>query len=275
MDPKKTTSTAATAAKRALRAAHKSAAPPAGSGAHGEHWVTMSTALTRAAHCLTLSEKRIVAMAIGLIDSKKRRPIATSISDVPVTRITASEYAETFDVDIDTAYNQLEDASKNLYQRSITYFEPSHIRKSAAMATVRMRWIGAVKYQKGEGWIELQWWPQTFRELTNLRQNFSSYQLRQASALRSVYSWKLLELLNRFKSTGWAEYTIEDFSESMEATPKQRANFAMIERDIIKQAIKELTEKDNWIIKLTKIKAGRRVARLRFDFERNPQMQLI
>jgi len=49
----------------------------------------------------------------------------------------------------------------------------------------------------------------------------------------------------------------------------------MIERDIIKQAIKELAEKDHWIIKLTKIKAGRRVARLRFDFERDPQMSLI
>ena len=268
--------TAAAAARRALRQAHRSAAPPAAAaaGAHGEHWVTMSTALTRAGHGLTLSEKRIVAMSIGLLDSKKRRPIALSLSDVPVTRITASEYAETFNVDINTAYEQLEDASKNLYQRSITYFEPSHVRKSSEIATVKMRWVGAIKYQKNEAWIELQWWPQTFRELTNLRKSFSSYQLQQTTALRSIYSWRMLELLNRFKDTGWAEYTVEDFIKSLEIPPSVN-DFGQIRRRVIDPAIKELSDKDNWIIKLTTIKAGRKITRLRFDFERNPQMSLI
>ena len=105
--------------------------------------------------------------------------------------------------------------------------------------------------------------------------NFTSYQLKQASALRSVHSWRLLELLLRFASTGWAEYTVEDFCTSMDATEKQKQNFAKVRTQIIEPAIKELTEKDGWIIDWQPIKAGRRVAKLRFTFKRDQQERLL
>ena len=108
-----------------------------------------------------------------------------------------------------------------------------------------------------------------------VRGNFTSYQLKQASALRSVHSWRLLELLLRFASTGWAEYTVEDFCTSMDATEKQKQNFAKVRTQIIEPAIKELTEKDGWIIDWQPIKAGRRVAKLRFTFKRDQQERLL
>ena len=93
-------------------------------------------------------------------------------------------------------------------------------------------------------------------------------------SLRSVYSWRLLELLTRFESTGTAEYTIEDFCASMEATEKQAADFAAVRRKIIEPAVKELTEKDGWLIQWQPIKAGRKVKALRFTFMRDPQGRL-
>jgi plasmid replication initiation protein len=238
----------------------------------GERWVTMSNALTRAGHGLTLAEKRIVASSVSKLDSRRGQPAG----EVPRTRITAAEYAETFGVDMDTAYDQLHDAAKQLYKRSITFFEPAHKRNGKPLppTMVQMRWVGSVKYQKGEGWVELAWWPDLLRHLIGLRMQFTTYQLQQASALRSAYSWKLLELLMRFESTGWAEYTIEDFCASMEATEKQAADFAKVRTKIIEPAVRELTEKDGWLIQWMPIKAGRRVKGLRFTFMRNPQQQL-
>lgn len=239
----------------------------------GERWVTMSNALTRAGHGLTLAEKRIVAMAVSKLDSRRvLRP-----GDVPRTRITAAEYAEAFGVDLDTAYDQLQSAAKNLYGRSITFYEPAWRRdgKPLPPTIVRMRWVGEARYQGGEGWVELAWWPALLPHLTGLRQQFTTYQLQQASALRSIYSWKLLELLMRFESTGWAEYTIEDFATSMDATEKQRQNFANIRRKIIEPAVKELCQKDGWLIQWQPIKAGRKVKALRFTFRRDPQGKLF
>jgi len=240
--------------------------------APGERWVTMSNALTRAGHGLTLAEKRIVAAAVSKLDSTRRiRP-----GDVLRTKITAAEYAETFGVDLDTAYDQLQAAAKQLYKRSITFFEPAHRRDGRPLppTIVHMRWVGLVKYQKGEGWVELSWWPDLLPHLTGLQKRFTTYQLQQASALRSIYSWRLLELLMRFETTGWAEYDIDDFCAAMDATEKQRENFANIRRKIIEPAVKELNEKDGWIIQWRPIKAGRKVKALRFDFMRDPQLRL-
>jgi plasmid replication initiation protein len=96
--------------------------------------------------------------------------------------------------------------------------------------------------------VELHWWPALLPHLTALKGQFTTYQLQQASALRSIYSCRLLELLTRFKSTGWAEYDIEDFAAAMGATEKQRQNFNNTKRRIIKPAVAELNEKDRWVI---------------------------
>ena len=238
----------------------------------GERWVTMSNALTRAGHGLTLAEKRIVAIAVSKLDSRRQLPPG----QVPRAKITAAEYAEAFGVDLDTAYDQLQSAAKQLYNRSITFYEPAHKRNGKPLppTRVQMRWVGSVKYQDGEGWVELAWWPDLLRHLTGLQRQFTTYQLQQASALRSGYSWKLLELLMRFESTGWAEYTIEDFKASMDAPPSL-SDFGQVKRRIIEPAVKELTEKDGWLIQWQPIKAGRKVKALRFTFMRDPQGRLL
>lgn len=238
----------------------------------GERWVTMSNALTRAGHGLTLAEKRIVMIAVSKLDSRR----VLKPGEVPRTKITAAEYAETFEVDLDTAYDQLQSAAKQLYNRSITFYEPAWKRdgKPLPPTKVQMRWVGQVHYQKGEGWVELYWWPKLLPHLTGLKRQFTSYQLQQASALRSIYSWRLLELLTRFESTGWAEYTIEDFCASMDATAKQAADFSKVRTKIIEPAVRELQEKDGWLIQWRPIKAGRKVKAVRFDFMRDPQGRL-
>ena len=77
----------------------------------GERYITMTNALTRAGHGLTLSEKRLVMMAVSTLDSRKALPPG----EVPTTRITAMEYAEAFGVDLNTAYEQLQGGAKHLY----------------------------------------------------------------------------------------------------------------------------------------------------------------
>ncbi|HBV0869589.1 TPA: replication initiation protein, partial [Klebsiella pneumoniae] len=239
----------------------------------GERWVTMQNALIRAGQGLSLSEKRLVMLAVSTLDSRK----VHRVGDLPTTRITAAEYAETYGVDINTAYDQLQSSAKQLYNRSITFFEPAYKRNGKPLKAilVNMRWVGECRYHEGEGWVELYWWPRLLPYLTGIRKQFTSYQLQQASALRSVYSWRLLELLLRFESTGMAEYTIEDFAASMDATEKQKADFSKIRTKIIEPAVKELNDKDGWLIEWQPIKAGRKVAKVRFTFKRDPQGRLL
>lgn len=231
----------------------------------GERWVSMNNALTRAGHGLSLAEKRIVMIAVSKLDSMK---IMQPGEMLPSVRITALEYAETYGVDPNTAYEALQGAAKNLFDRKLTFFEAADRRDGKPLKPTRndMRWVGRCQYHEGEGWVQLAWWPDLLPSLVGLRKQFTTYQLQQASALRSMYSWRLLELLMRFKSTGKAEYTIKDFATSMDATEKQRADFGKIRTKIIEPAVKELVEKQGWEIQWRAIKAGRKVQSLRFDF---------
>jgi len=70
----------------------------------GSRWVTMSNALTRAGHGLTLSEKRLMAIAISKLDSRTPVRPGANLS----TRVSAAEYSEAYDVDINTAYDRMQ-----------------------------------------------------------------------------------------------------------------------------------------------------------------------
>jgi plasmid replication initiation protein len=235
---------------------------------NGELQVNMSNALTSAAQGLSLAEKRIMCLAIGKLDSKQR---ANPMSP-PTVKINAAEFAETFGVDMNTAYEQLQDAGDHLFKRQIGFQKPGGKK---GPITVRMRWVGSVHYHKGEGWVALAFWHEVVPFLLGLQKQFTSYKLAQASSLRSLYSWRLLELLSQFEATGWRDMDIEEFCHAVEAPPSCTADFGQLRRRVIEPAVKELTKKDGWLIQWRPVKRGRKVSGLRFEFRRDPQGRLL
>jgi plasmid replication initiation protein len=226
--------------------------------------VTIDNALTRAAQGLSLSEKRLVMCAVSRLDSRKQ----TTPEKMPITRVTAQEYADLAKIQMDTAYKELKSACKRLYTRSIHFYEPADPeRPDSKWTEVDMRWVGKAKYRDDEGVVELYWWHELIPFLTGIESHFTNYQLQQATALRSIYSWRLLELLSQFKDKGLLIIGTDEFAHAMDATEKQRTDFGQIRKRIIEPAVKELIEKDGWDITWQAIKRGRTVATLRFDFD--------
>lgn len=237
--------------------------------------VTMSNALVRAGQSLSLAEKRLVAIAISKLDTKGgagRYGLGFEID----CKITAEEYAELAQCELSIAYRDLNSASKRLRTAGIEFYEPDHKRKGKPLLIrVNMGWVTTSKYHLKEGWVELTWNHKVVPHMLGLKREFTTYKLQQASALRSVYSWRMLELLQMFESTGKAYFSLEDFCKSMAVTEKQKTNFANIRRRVIEPAVKELREKDGWKIEYETIKAGRKVTGLSFIFERDKQEKLF
>lgn len=232
--------------------------------------VNMSNALTRSAHSLSLAEKRIVAACIAKTD---QMPNMTQVRQrgAWLVRLSAADYAEAFDVDINTAYEQLHDASENLFNRYIRTTRKT--RKG--IEEYKFRWVGGVKYHKGEGWVELDWWHEVVPHLFGLRREFTSYKLKQASALRSKHSWRLFELFQSWQGEGRYRPTIEEFCLAMDVPESYLKNFKEVRRRVIEPAVNELIEKNNMLITWTTQNAGRKVVGLDFKFRENPQRQLI
>ena len=82
-----------------------------------------------------------------------------------------------------------------------------------------MRWVTSARYKDHEGEIGISFAPEIAQFLVQLKKHFTSYQLKQASALRSVYSWRLFENLKSHESLGEWRVEVDRFHKVME-TPK-------------------------------------------------------
>jgi plasmid replication initiation protein len=234
-----------------------------------EMQVNMSNALTRSAHGLSLSEKRIVMACVAKTD---QLPNMTQVRQrgAWLVRLSAADYAEAFDLDLDTAYDQLQSASDQLFNRYIRTTRKT--RKGPEEH--KMHWVGSVRYHKGEGWVELDWWHEVVPHLFGLRTQFTSYKLKQATALRSKHSWRLFELFQSWKEEGRYRPTIEEFCLSMDVSDSYKKDFGRLRKRVIEPAIDELNHGGELIVTWSTQKAGRKVVALDFKFKQNPQGRL-
>ena len=230
--------------------------------------VSMANVVVRSAQSLSLAEKRILIAGVAKLRGTNE-----------LVTLSAQEYAETYDVSLDTAYSQLKSAVENIFDRYMQF----QTNDSKSEGVARIRWIDGYKYFDDEGYVSFGFGNQIFPYLFELNQGFfTKYQLKQAAALRSVHSWRLLELFEQMRpekngkkpEDGWLHLKLEEFWHAMEATESYKSNFGLLRKWVIEPAVAELTEKDNWIIEWEPIKRGRKVAALKFKFERNPHGQL-
>lgn len=236
-----------------------------------ERYVSMSNALARSAQGLTLSEKRVVAMALAKTDSVPTRDaVNAQFKNGWTVKLTVEEYVGVYGIDARTAYDQLKGAADKLLSRQVRTLQNT----PRGLKEIKTNWCGQCTYHHGEGWVEIAFTPQIAPHLLGLRSKFVSYKLKQVGALRSIYSWRLFECLTSWGNKGLWSVDIEKFTHSMEAPESCQKDFGALRRKVIEPALKELREKDNMLIDLELKKAGRKVTGLVFKFKSNPQGKL-
>lgn len=236
-----------------------------------ERAVSMSNALARGVQGLNLSQKRIIALALAMTDSVSVKDAVAGQMNGWTVRLLAGDYAETYGVDLDTAYTQLQTGARSLLK---CLWRTVSIGRKGASTITEGQWLSLAKYTKKEGRVDITFHPHVSPHLLALRKQFTTYKLKQASALRSIYAWRLFECLQSWKSKGVWIVDITDFHKAMEAPSTCIANFKDLRKRVIEPAVKELVEKDNMVIEWDAVKAGRKVSALEFRFFVNPQGNL-
>ena len=224
--------------------------------------VNMSNALVRASHGLSLAEKRVIAMGLALTDSVPAMALIGAARNGWSVKIMALDYAKTFDLDVNTAYEQLKAAGDQLVQRQVCEI----VKTKRGQKSIKTNWCAQVIYHQGEGWVSIEFTRYIAPHLLALRSQFVTYKLKQAAALRSVYSWRLFECLQSWQSTGLWVTSIGDFANAMDVPEKYRTDFTDIRRRVIEPAIAELILKNGLLIEWKTKKAGRKVTGLEFKF---------
>lgn len=227
--------------------------------------VVVSNSVARAAQGLTLVEKRILFCGIAKLSGVNRE-----------ITLTAEEYANTFDTDIKNAYGQLKKGAESFRKKYLRF----QVRDGKSVGTAVVNWLQGYLYFDKEGYVKFRFSEYITPFLFELEKEFTKYQLKQATALRSVHSWRLLELFeqhNQIDKDGyrWLKISIDEFHHAMETPESYKTTFGLLRKYLIEPAVKELQEKDYWIIQWSGIKQGRKIAVLEFRFKRDPQQHLF
>lgn len=238
-----------------------------------DRWVSMSNTIARAAHGLDLSEKRLIALGLAKTDSKDSKLLTSAMVSGWKVKINAVEYAEVFGLEKNTAYEQVKSASDVLFRREVRFEEKG---KSGKTATKKFRWVSGAFYQPGEGFVELNFTPEIAPHLLGLRSKFTSLQLQQAAPFASVYTWRMFELLNSWKSERTFTINIAEFWEAVEAAASARKDFTQLRLRVIEPTVAEIMAMTKYIVEWEPIRTGaRKVTALKFSFYENPQQDLI
>lgn len=221
-----------------------------------EKWdVRISNQLIRAAHKLTIAEKRIIHAAIP------------SLRNSRVVVLSASDFSQVYDLETQTAYEQLKNAAEQIFNRYIAFEDSTGLEK--------IRWVSSAKYMSRKGCVRLSFSEEIIPHLLNLEQQYTKYNLTQTKALKSIFSWRLFELLTQWHSTSIMLITIENLLHALELDPVYYgSNFSRLRTKILEPAIRELYLKNNLIIKFDMIKTGRKVTSLKFNFKYEEQQKL-
>jgi plasmid replication initiation protein len=230
--------------------------------------VTKSNDLIRASYSLTVTEQRVILACIAQLDPRKPIP-KTREGDIRPIRVTVSEFAEMYQIsERSTAYTALKEATDRLYERDIKTYDDRGQRHG------RFRWVQAVTYHTGEGYVELTFTQRVAPYISMLHKQFTSYMLRQVSRLNSVYAIRLFELCMQFKSTGTLALSLEEFKLLLELEGRYD-RFANLKARVIEPAVQELAVKANLLVEWVAIRRNRKVVSLRFVFQDNPQGALL
>lgn len=215
--------------------------------------VKKSNALVNASYTISLTEQRMILLAIATAGGK---------ADVPM-RVDAAAYAGQFGVSRSTAYESLREASATLFERRFTFQEET----PKGLKTTLSRWVSHVSYAEGAGCVELMFSPHVQPLLCELERKFTHYALEQVSGLTSVYAVRLYELLIAWRSTGQTPvFPVAEFRQKLGVEPDEYPRMTDFKRRVLDAAIKQINKHTDITATYDQIKAGRSINGFSFGF---------
>lgn len=238
-----------------------------------DNQMTMSNIAARGAQGFTLREKRLFIAGVSKMNPHPKAG-EPSLKD-RTFRVSAKEYAELAGLTREKdAYKDLKAASRGLFNRYLRQV----IETPKGTRERRFRWVSGIEYKEDEGYVSFSLTTEIMPHVSQLMGKFTSYRLRQTTELRSMYSWRFLELFTSYLGKDETKpfskiITIEELRHLLETPDSYK--WDNIKKQVIEASAKELTGKDNWLIDWQPIKQGRSVHAIKFTFSKNPQTDLF
>lgn len=247
--------------------------------------IVKSNTLINASHYLTLTEQRLIGLAI-----MKLREVKISFSTDTMLEVRASDYMEMFGVDRATAYQALKDAADKLFDRELEYevffvkgrgnersyitnIPPNTMGAEDWSQKLKMRWVSKSLYEPNRGLVFITFTPEVLQYLTDLRAYFTQYYLSQTVELSSSYAFRLFEIVMQWKSVGKTPVIpIEELRGRLGVEEGQYSAMSDFKKRVLDVAVEQVS-KGEYTVTYKQYKSGRTITGFEFFFTENKKKQ--
>lgn len=232
-------------------------------------------AFTMAAYSISVTAQR--CMWLGLCRLQEQ----TGGAMMPLDRdhcvvLTAQDYANVFlDGDTKNAYRAIQDGSQELLRSLVTVNTPTakepnrHVKFQIGSVAEYLENTGAVRFRFHELCLPF---------ISRLPPGFTKIYLEGPAKLRSEYAQRLYALMVMMRGTNkevkFLQIDVDELRECFQMG-KRYQRFESFYRRVIQKAVQEIEEKSNLTVEVKKIKQGREVKALRFEFMESTQVELF
>ena len=223
--------------------------------------VVKDNALIQASYTLDLVEQRLMLLAI-----MEARETGKGITPDSLLQVHAHSYAEHFNINKETAYTVMKEASKGLFDRYVTYHDKNP--KTGKDRSFHCRWVDKIGYEKDTGIVYLRFTHDVVPLITRLEQQFTSYDIEQISSLNSAYAIRLYELLIQWRSVGKTPvFELQQFRQQLGVEPAQYKTMSNFKKYVLDFAVQQINEHTDITVKYDQHKQGRVITGFTFKFK--------
>ena len=173
--------------------------------------------------------------------------------------LTAKEFSQAFNVDINTTYRVLKTAGKKLARTAITLEKPD------LFVTQEIPICSFAEYNNKEGSLTIEFNEHIMPYLAQVKQKFVLYNLKEIANFGSLYSTRLYELIQEFKDTGYIIKSVAQLREIF-AVGKKFPDYNNFKRYTFAHAVDEINSQYEMNLSFKELKEGRKVVAIHFEF---------
>ncbi|MEG9482740.1 replication initiation protein [Mannheimia sp. HC-2023] len=209
--------------------------------------VVKANSLIEASYKLSIDEARILALTIGTMDPTLNQK---------VFEFTVADFVREFpEISIENAYKQIQTAVNRIYDRSVTTEDEKRETK--------FRWVSSRTYFKKEGRFRIAMTDEVMPYLTQLKGQFTQYQLKNIASFTRVHSIRIYELITQYRGFGERSVSVDELKKWLQVEDKY-PRFNNLKQWVLEPSIAEINEKSDLLVSVEFIKNGRSVNEIKF-----------
>lgn len=221
--------------------------------------VTHSNHLIESSYKLSVQEQRLIMIMASMIKPTDE--------DFHAYRIDIKDFNEMIRTESKNNYACIKDLTKKMIGRVVTIKKPGSLLQTA--------WCSSAEYFDKRGYVELCFDPKLKPYLVQLKEFFTTFQLKFLMQFKSMYSFRIYQLSKQYQKIGKRTIEIKDLREMLKIEPEKYKVYKDFRKKTLWPAQREINEKTDIIISFEEHRKNRAVTAITFYITPNHDQKHI